>query len=44
MTEQIHKLGATLWNIADELRGSMNADDLRDYMLLSLSALPLGYV
>ena len=33
MTEQIHKLGATLWNIADELRGSMNADDFRDYML-----------
>lgn len=34
MTEQIQKqLGATLWNIADELRGSMNADDFRDYML-----------
>ncbi len=34
MTEQTQKqLGATLWNIADELRGSMNADDFRDYML-----------
>ena len=27
------KLGKTLWSIADELRGSMNADDFRDYML-----------
>jgi type I restriction enzyme M protein len=27
------KLGATLWGIADQLRGSMNADDFRDYML-----------
>ncbi len=27
------KLGATLWNIADQLRGAMNADDFRDYML-----------
>ncbi|NIK73799.1 type I restriction enzyme M protein [Thermonema lapsum] len=26
-------LGKTLWKIADELRGSMNADDFRDYML-----------
>jgi type I restriction enzyme M protein len=33
MTEQNHKLGKTLWNIADQLRGSMNADDFRDYML-----------
>ena len=33
MTTQIQQLGATLWNIADELRGSMNADDFRDYML-----------
>lgn len=34
MTEQAQqKLGATLWGIADELRGSMNADDFRDYML-----------
>jgi len=27
------QLGKTLWDIADELRGSMNADDFRDYML-----------
>lgn len=27
------KLGATLWKIADDLRGAMNADDFRDYML-----------
>jgi type I restriction enzyme M protein len=27
------QLGATLWKIADDLRGSMNADDFRDYML-----------
>lgn len=27
------KLGATLWKIADQLRGAMNADDFRDYML-----------
>jgi type I restriction enzyme M protein len=27
------KLGKTLWAIADDLRGSMNADDFRDYML-----------
>ncbi|HTV46985.1 MAG TPA: type I restriction-modification system subunit M [Phycisphaerae bacterium] len=34
MTEQDHKqLGKTLWNIADQLRGAMNADDFRDYML-----------
>ncbi len=26
-------LGATLWKIADQLRGAMNADDFRDYML-----------
>ena len=26
-------LGKTLWNIADSLRGAMNADDFRDYML-----------
>lgn len=34
MTEQdLNKLGKTLWDIADKLRGSMNADDFRDYML-----------
>jgi len=27
------QLGATLWNIADKLRGAMNPDDFRDYML-----------
>lgn len=34
MNDQIQKqLGRTLWNIADQLRGAMNADDFRDYML-----------
>lgn len=34
MTEQDQKqLGKTLWDIADDLRGAMNADDFRDYML-----------
>lgn len=28
-----NKLGKTLWSIADDLRGAMNADDFRDYML-----------
>ncbi|MEA1763928.1 type I restriction-modification system subunit M [Pseudomonas syringae pv. tomato] len=27
------QLGQTLWAIADQLRGAMNADDFRDYML-----------
>lgn len=27
------QLGKTLWKIADDLRGLMNADDFRDYML-----------
>jgi type I restriction enzyme M protein len=27
------KLGNVLWGIADQLRGAMNADDFRDYML-----------
>lgn len=31
--EQQKLLGAVLWNIADKLRGAMNADDFRDYML-----------
>ena len=30
------QLGNTLWKIADELRGAMNADDFRDYMLAFL--------
>src|SRR5665647_2023680 len=34
MTEQNQKqLGKTLWSIADQLRGAMDADDFRDYML-----------
>ena len=37
MTERDQKqLGKILWNIADDLRGSMNADDFRDYMLAFL--------
>lgn len=31
--ERNKKLGATLWGIANDLRGAMNADDFRDYML-----------
>ena len=27
------QLGKTLWNIADDLRGAMNADDFSDYMI-----------
>jgi type I restriction enzyme M protein len=27
------QLGAILWGVADRLRGAMNADDFRDYML-----------
>ncbi len=34
MTANDHiQLGNTLWKIADELRGAMNTDDFRDYML-----------
>lgn len=34
MTAQEQKeLGKTLWGIANDLRGAMNADDFRDYML-----------
>lgn len=34
MTDTDQKeLGKTLWAIADKLRGAMNADDFRDYML-----------
>lgn len=34
MTEQDQKqMGTILWGIADTLRGAMNADDFRDYML-----------
>ena len=32
--KELHKkLGDTLWDIANDLRGVMNADDFRDYML-----------
>ncbi len=39
------QLGKTLWNIADQLRGAMNADDFRDYMLsfLFLRYLSVNY-
>jgi type I restriction enzyme M protein len=30
------RLGKPLWAIADQLRGAMNADDFRDYMLAFL--------
>ncbi|QQN99140.1 type I restriction-modification system subunit M [Pseudomonas sp. SW-3] len=34
MTKQeLNNLGKALWDIADHLRGAMNADDFRDYML-----------
>ena len=33
---QNQQLGKTLWKIADDLRGSMNAGDFRDYMLAFL--------
>ena len=37
MTDPNQKqLGKTLWGIADQLRGAMNADDFRDYMLAFL--------
>jgi type I restriction enzyme M protein len=31
--EELNQLGKTLWSIANDLRGAMNADDFRDYML-----------
>ncbi|MEQ8928203.1 MAG: type I restriction-modification system subunit M [Fulvivirga sp.] len=33
MTEEKRKLEQQLWNIADTLRGKMDADDFRDYIL-----------
>src|SRR5215470_5217052 len=37
MTNRNHQqLGKTLWAIADQLRGAMDADDFRDYMLAFL--------
>lgn len=37
------ELGKTLWDIADQLRGAMNADDFRDYMLSFLFLRYLSY-
>lgn len=37
------QLGKTLWEIADNLRGAMNADDFRDYMLSFLFLRYLSY-
>lgn len=37
------QLGNTLWDIADDLRGAMNADDFRDYMLSFLFLRYLSY-
>ncbi|GAA4446837.1 type I restriction-modification system subunit M [Nibrella saemangeumensis] len=37
------RLGKTLWDIADNLRGAMNADDFRDYMLSFLFLRYLSY-
>jgi len=34
--QENHRLGKLLWSIADQLRGAMNADDFRDYMLAFL--------
>lgn len=34
--DEKNKLGKTLWAIADRLRGNMDADDFRDYMLAFL--------
>ncbi|QWF72029.1 type I restriction-modification system subunit M N-terminal domain-containing protein [Methylomonas paludis] len=31
--QELNQLGKTQWDIADQLRGAMNADDFRDYML-----------
>ena len=33
MTEQKAQLEQQLWNIANTLRGKMDADDFRDYIL-----------
>ncbi len=41
--EQHKKLGDTLWDIANDLRGAMNADDFRDYMLSFLFLRYLSY-
>ena len=41
---QQKQLGSTLWAIADKLRGAMNADDFRDYMLSFLYVWFEGYI
>ncbi len=41
--EQQEQLGKTLWEIADNLRGAMNADNFRDYMLSFLFLRYLSY-
>src|SRR6056297_2210842 len=33
MSEDQQQLHQTLWNIANDLRGNMDADDFRDYIL-----------
>ena len=44
MTQKAQQqLGKTLWDIADNLRGAMNADDFRDYMLSFLFLRYLSY-
>jgi type I restriction enzyme M protein len=44
MTNKVQQqLGKTLWDIADSLRGAMNADDFRDYMLSFLFLRYLSY-
>lgn len=43
MTENSQKqLGKNPWNIADQLRGAMNAGDFRDYMRAFLFLLYLS--
>jgi type I restriction enzyme M protein len=42
-TKDQQQLGKTLWDIADNLRGAMNADDFRDYMLSFLFLRYLSY-
>ena len=43
LNKEQQKLGKTLWDIADQLRGAMNADDFRDYMLSFLFLRYLSY-
>jgi type I restriction enzyme M protein len=41
--QEQRQLGKTLWDIADKLRGAMNADDFRDYMLSFIFLRYLSY-